>query len=59
MVVFGEDDSTWLQHKVGFKNLRNVHYYLADARWARLIEEDAIRPTSLGAAASALASSLA
>ncbi|MFE5501646.1 hypothetical protein ACFQ73_03735 [Amycolatopsis japonica] len=48
MVVFGEDDPTWLQHKIGFKNLRNVHYYLAAARWARLIEEDAVRPTSLG-----------
>lgn len=48
MVVLGEDDPTWLQHKIGFKNLRNVHYYLEAARWARLIEEDAIRPTSLG-----------
>lgn len=48
MVVFGEDDPTWPQHKIKFKNVRNVHYYLAAARWARLIEEDAIRPTSLG-----------
>jgi hypothetical protein len=48
MVVLGEDDPTWLQHKIGFKNLRHVHYYLEAARWARLIEEDAIRPTSLG-----------
>jgi len=48
MVVLGEDDPTWLQHKIGFKNLRNVHYYLEAARWARLIEEDAIRLTSLG-----------
>jgi hypothetical protein len=47
MVVFGEDDLTWLQHKIGLKNLRNVHYYLAAACWARLIEEDAIRSTSL------------
>ncbi|MGW3508735.1 hypothetical protein [Streptomyces sp. NPDC000994] len=46
--MFGEDDPTWLQHKIGFKNLRNVHYYLAAARWARLFKEDAIRPTSLG-----------
>ncbi|MEU8091706.1 hypothetical protein [Micromonospora chalcea] len=29
-------------------NLRNVHNYLAAARWARLIEEVAIRPTDLG-----------
>lgn len=48
MVVLGEDELTWLQHKIGFKNLRNVHYYLEAARWARLIEEDAICPTSLG-----------
>jgi hypothetical protein len=48
MVVLGEDDPTWLQHKIGFKNLRNVHYYLEAARWARLIEEEAIRPTELG-----------
>lgn len=48
MVVLGEDDPTWLQHKIGFKNLRNVNYYLEAARWARLIDEDAIRPTSLG-----------
>lgn len=48
MVVLGEDNPTWLQHKIGFKNLRNVHYYLEAARWARLIEEDELRPTSLG-----------
>ncbi|WP_143254240.1 hypothetical protein [Amycolatopsis keratiniphila] len=48
MVVFGEDDPTWLQHKIGFENLRNIHYYMAAARWARLIEENAIRPTGLG-----------
>ncbi len=36
MVVFGEDDPTWLQHTVGFKNLRDVRYYLAAARsWRR------------------------
>lgn len=48
MVVLGEDNSMWLQHKIGFKCLRQAHYYLEAARWARLIEEDAIRPTSLG-----------
>lgn len=48
MVVLGEDDPTWLQHKIGFKNLRNVHYYLEAARWARLIEEARVHPTSLG-----------
>src|SRR5690606_19705160 len=48
IVVLGEDDPTWLQRKIGFKNLRQVHYYLEAARRARLIEEDAIRPTSLG-----------
>ncbi|MFF4754178.1 hypothetical protein ACWD5R_19100 [Streptomyces sp. NPDC002514] len=48
MVVLSEDDPTWLQHKIAFKNLRNVHYYLAAARWARLFKEDAIRLTSLG-----------
>lgn len=48
VVVLGEDDPTWLQHKIGFKNLRHVRYYPKAARWARLIEEDAIRPTSLG-----------
>ncbi|MFJ8253759.1 hypothetical protein [Streptomyces sp. NPDC094466] len=48
MVVLGEDDPTWLQHKIAFKNLRNVHYYLAATRWARLFKEDAIRSTSLG-----------
>ncbi|MCC4321485.1 hypothetical protein [Streptomyces malaysiensis] len=48
MVVLGEDDPTWLQHKIGFKNLRHVHHYLEAARWARLIDEDAIRPTNLG-----------
>jgi hypothetical protein len=47
MVVLGEDDPTWLQHKIAFKNLR-IHYYLAAARWARLFKEHAIRPTSLG-----------
>lgn len=48
MVVLGEDDPTWLQDKIGFRNLRNVNYYLEAARWARLIDEDEIRPTSLG-----------
>ncbi|MFJ6661393.1 hypothetical protein ACIQNG_34365 [Streptomyces sp. NPDC091377] len=48
MVVLGEDDPMWLQHKIAFKNLRNVHYYLAAARRARPFKEDAIRPTSLG-----------
>jgi hypothetical protein len=48
MVVLGEDNPTWLQYKIGFKNLRNVHYYLEAARWARLIDEGAVRPTSLG-----------
>lgn len=48
MVVLGEDDPTWLQYKIGFKSLRNVHYYLEAARWARLIDEDEVRPTSLG-----------
>lgn len=47
IVVFGEDDPTRLQHKIGFKNLRNVHY-LPAACWARLVEEDAIRSASLG-----------
>ena len=48
MVVLGEDNPTWLQHKIGFKNLRNVHYYLEAARWARLVDEAEVRPTSLG-----------
>lgn len=48
MVVLGEDEPTWLQYKIGFKNLRNVHYYLEAARWARLVHEDELRPTSLG-----------
>ncbi|WP_234345721.1 hypothetical protein [Streptomyces sp. NRRL F-5755] len=48
MVVLGEDDPTWLQHKIGFKNPRHVHHYVDAARWARLIDEDAIRPTNLG-----------
>ena len=48
MIVLGEDDPTWLQRKIGFKSLRNVYYYLEAARWARMIEEDEVRPTSLG-----------
>jgi hypothetical protein len=47
-VVLGETDLHWLQHKLGFKNLRNVHYYMEAARWARLVEEVEVRPTSLG-----------
>jgi hypothetical protein len=43
MVMLGEDDPTWLQHKIGFKNLRHVHYYLKAARWARLIEDAQLR----------------
>ncbi|MEU1358750.1 hypothetical protein ABZ356_02790 [Micromonospora zamorensis] len=48
MVVLGDDEPTWLQHKIGFKGLRNVDHYPVAARRARLIEEDAIRLTSLG-----------
>ena len=48
MVVLGEENLSWLQRKIGFKSPRNVHYYLEAARWARLIEEDQVRPTSLG-----------
>lgn len=48
MVVLGENDLTWLQKKIGFKNLRNVHYYVEAARWARLLDEEEVRPTSLG-----------
>ena len=48
MVVLGENNLTWLQKKLGFKNLRNVHYYVEAARWARLLDEEDVRPTSLG-----------
>lgn len=48
MVVLGEESPTWLQHKLGFNNLRNVWYYLEAARWARFVDENEIRPTSLG-----------
>ena len=48
MVVLGEENLSWLQRKIGFKSLRNVHYYLEAARWARLIEEEHVLPTSLG-----------
>jgi hypothetical protein len=48
LVVLGEDDTTWLQRKIGFKGLRNVWYYLEAARWVRLVEELEVRPTSLG-----------
>ena len=60
MVVLGEDDPTWLQHKIRFKNLRHVHYYLAAARWARPIEQVATPPDQPRAPrhAAALASSL-
>ncbi len=47
-VVLGESDLTWLRCKLGFKNSRNVHYYIEAARWARLIDEAEVRPTSLG-----------
>lgn len=47
-VTLGETDLHWLQQKLGFKNLRNVLYYLEAARWARLVEESEVRPTSLG-----------
>lgn len=33
---------------IGFKSLRNVYYYVEAARWARLLDEDEVRPTSLG-----------
>ncbi len=48
MIVLGEGDLTWIQRKIGFKSLRNVYYYLEAARWARLVAEKEIRPTSLG-----------
>jgi hypothetical protein len=48
MTVLGESDLTWLQRKIGFKSLRNVYYYVEAARWARLLDEDEVRPTSLG-----------
>ena len=48
MIVLGESDLTWLQRKIGFKSLRNVYYYVEAARWARLLDEDEVRPTSLG-----------
>jgi len=48
MIVLGESDLTWLQKKIGFKSLRNVYYYVEAARWARLLDEDEVRPTSLG-----------
>lgn len=48
MIVLGESDLTWLQKKIGFKSLRNVYYYVEAARWARLLDEDNVRPTSLG-----------
>jgi len=48
MIVLGESDLTWLQKKIGFKSLRNVYYYVEAARWARLLDEEEVRPTSLG-----------
>jgi len=48
MIVLGESDLTWLQKKIGFKSLRNVYYYVEAARWARLLDEGEVRPTSLG-----------
>ncbi len=48
MIVLGESDLAWLQKKIGFKSLRNVYYYVEAARWARLLDEDEVRPTSLG-----------
>lgn len=43
MIVLGYNDPTWFQHKIGFKNLRHVLYYLEVARWARLIEDAQLR----------------
>jgi hypothetical protein len=43
MVVLGDDDPTWLQYKIRFKKLCNVHYYLATVRCARLIEDAQLR----------------
>jgi hypothetical protein len=48
LVVLGESDLTSLQKQIGFKNLRNVYYYLETARWARLLDEDQLQPTSRG-----------
>lgn len=48
MIVLGESDLTWLQKRIGFKRLRNVYYYVEAARWARLLDEEEVRPTSLG-----------
>lgn len=58
MVVLGEGDPTWLQRKIGFKSLRNVHYYLAAVGWARSRRLRSARQAS-GVVTSALASSLA
>ena len=41
--MLSDGDPTWLQHKIGFKNLRHVHYYLEAAYWARLIEDAQLR----------------
>jgi hypothetical protein len=48
MIVLGESDLSSLQKKIGFKSLRNVYYYMEAARWARLLDESEVRPTSLG-----------
>lgn len=48
MIVLGERDLTWLQKKIGFTRLRNVYDFVEAARWARLLGEDEVRPTSLG-----------
>jgi len=43
MVMLSEDDPRWLQHKIRFKNLRHVHYYLEATCWAQLIEDAQLR----------------
>lgn len=48
LIVLGECDLISLQKKIGFKSLRNVYYYLEAARWARLLDETQVRPTSRG-----------
>jgi len=41
--MLSEDDPRWLQHKIRFKNLRHVHYYLEATCWAQLIEDAQLR----------------
>jgi hypothetical protein len=49
MVVLGEQDRDWMRDVVGFRNRRNVDYYLEAARWMRLVEElGPPQPTALG-----------